>query len=693
MIYCLHEFLIGTISRVLLCLFLIMLVGQELSPVFAAAVEVDGGGASATSELTITPESLLAEAVAARKEGDMATAFDLYAKVYYDFPEEPIAAKAIWQLAEYKKHLAQEGKVPWESVKDAYRNYVSSYPGANNIAQAYFEVGVSLYFMRYQREALSYFKLAVQRLPDNELAGKAELWQAKVLLGIGRVAEASEKYSDLANNGDAQIRLRALVGQAEILNIKKQFTDSLKIYHELAGQQANFFLAAPESLRIFGQANLLAGNVERGRGQLLHYLNVAEGYVDRPAILFQVAESYWRQKKYLVAKKMYQLVVEEGRAGDQAVVLSQMRIAMYLDDPQRETVKWERFLPLTDSQGDKPYIEVLDKFYDNPIAQDARLGLFRRFAARNDIAGMLDYGQNYLRIARFSEMTLADKQKGGEVLLELAERLLAEKKYQKLYNLYYSEHEHVKDFHNGRLLYLVGQAMDAMVMYDQAALIYYRALKWPLSKADKIDLYYRRANVYLLMGDLASADRLLKYLRKIYAGSKELGEIMSYSGRLREAQERDVEALAFYRSAADIATFSEKKVKYASDVIRLASALDSSAAMTEINSYKSSGILAGVALQKWYGKAGDTLRELGKCNEAVLAYEAALAEDLQGDGNVTQAVHLYLGDCLLALGNEGDALTQYKAAREGENEMLKTMALERLNQQEIDNELARLKSK
>lgn len=660
------------------------------APAIVEDAEPDG---AKKQEAKASADEMFQKVTSTREEGDITGAIDLYQKIHTTFPDEAIGGKALWDLAGYKKQLALEGKGEWESARDAYREYISFYPGAKNISEAYFEIGVALNYMGYQRESLTYFKLCLKRLPSDELLGKVKLWQAKVFFAIGRFSEAEEKYQELSKHGDASIRLQAQMGKVEIFNSKKEFYSSLKIFHDLERQKPSFIFDAPEVLRFYGQTNILAGNIEKGRDQLLHYLNVAEGKVDRSEILFQVGESYWQQKKRQVAKKLFQRAIEEGQKRDRSIILSEMRIGQYLDDPLRKPAKWEMPHDLTDPIGDQPYLEVLDLFYEDPLAQDARLGLFRRFSARHDLAGMLDYGRNYLRMARLSEMSSVDKEKSGEVLLKLAEVLFAKQKYQDVYDLYYSEHEHVKNFPNGRLLYLVGQAMEAMAIYDQAAVIYYRALKWPLSKEDKIALYYRRANVYLRMGDLAASERLLTYLRKIYKGTKELGEILSYSGRLREAQKKEMEALVFYRQAAEIATFSEKKAAYASDVIRLASALDSSTALYEINLYKEKGLLAGSALQEWYAKAGDTLRGLGKFSEAILAYNAALAEDLPKDSKVVQAVQLYLGDSLFALNENEKGLEQYKMASEGDDELLKTLAVERQNQKRIEFELSRMKGK
>jgi len=635
----------------------------------------------------------MSQAQEARKAGDTDSAFDLYRRVYYDFPDDPLAVQALWDLATYKKSLAQLGRLSWEDVRDAYREYISFFPGAANIALAYFEVGEALYAMHYQREALSYFKLCAKRLPDKELAAEAESWQLKILIEIGRLSEAAKKIEELSHYDSPKVRLRAKVREAELLYLRKDYSGAMEIYHKLRAKNPEFYVEAPEGLRVFGQTELALGRTKRGREKLFYYLNLAEHLGNRAMVLFSMGESYWQERRFRSALKMYHRALSMGAPDSRPVILSRMRISQYLDSPGHQPVKWEVQHKLSDPAGDKPFTDVLDHFYDDPLAQDARLCLFRRFAARDDLDGMRDYGGNYLRIGELDKMSPEEIQEAGNLLMVLIEHLLKAKRYQELYDLYYSQHRYVVLFQNGRLLYLVGQALDAMSMEKQAALLYYRALKWPMTPEDKIELYYRRADLYLRMGDLGAADRLLKYLRKIYKGKRELGEIMTYSGRLREAQKRPKEALKFYRAAADIVTFPEKKAAYASDVIRLASVIDGSAAMKEIAYYRKEGLLRGVALQEWYGKTGDGFKKDGNCPEALTAYEAALGEGLPQDGKLAQKIHLHMGDCLAHAQRSEDARKQYSLAAAGPDNILKSLAQGRMNEDDISSQLQALKAR
>jgi tetratricopeptide (TPR) repeat protein len=666
-----------------------------------------GKGANYESGTVPTAADLWKKAVLSEEDQDKRLTADLYADVHKQFPETPEAEKALWKSIGLNNELAKAGERDWEVLRNQYREYVSYYPGGKHVAQAYLGQGIALHYMDYQREALTYFKLCIKRFPEEPLASEAKLWLAKVLTDVGKTDEAEEIYNELATTVISRIKLRAVLGKAEILNSRGDYSAALKIYHDLNARNSNFFLDDIEALRIFGKTNIFAGNVERGQNQLIHYLNLSGDPMDRADVLFEIGESYWRQKKFQAAWKMYARVIEEGNENRRSVLFSHMRIAQYLDDPNRPRERWDKPSKLTDPEGDKPYLAVLDQFYNDPLAQEARDGLFWRFKARDDLKNMLDYGKNYLRLARLNEGT-ADKQETGRVFLALVETLLQKKKYKDLYDIYYSEYETVKDYPDGRLLYNVGRAMEALGLYEQAAVVYYRAMKWPLSPEDKIDLYYRRANVYLFMKDYEAAERLLTYLREIYKGKPEAGEIYSLSGRLREGQNKDREALEFYRKAVEETTSPDKaelssssaqtklmplrykKSSNASAAGRLALLLDGSAALPEIEGYRKNGYLSGVDLQKMYASAGDILRKKGEYKKAAEIYGAALVEGLPTEGEVVQSVHLYLGDSLLAVQKREEGLKHYQEAAQGKDPLLKKMAQERLNQNDIEMGLSKL---
>ncbi len=303
--------------------------------------------------------------------------------------------------------------------------------------------------------------------------------------------------------------------------------------------------------------NIRYGKIARGRNQLYHYLNLVGESLYRLEVMFELGDSYLVKTDIASAQKLYQQVVEEGNENEKEVLLSKLRMAQFLDNPKLKLSKWQRANDLKDEKGDVVYLNVLDRYFKDPLAQGARYGLFLRYKAREDLDKAYPVGRDFLRNLDPDTEKVENYDRVGVVLLYLADEFLKEKRYQDIYDLYFAEYRHVKEYPDGTILYKIGQALEALNLFDKAAVVYYRAQKWPLTDAEKIDLYYRRARVYLELQDFDSADRLLKHLRKVYKGTDSVGEVYSYSGKLFQALGDSNKALEFYVKAVDKPTFTE----------------------------------------------------------------------------------------------------------------------------------------
>jgi tetratricopeptide (TPR) repeat protein len=185
---------------------------------------------------------------------------------------------------------------------------------------------------------------------------------------------------------------------------------------------------------------------------------------------------------------------------------------------------------------------------------------------------------------------------------------------------------------------------------------------------------------------------LLEHLRKTYAGTKELGEIQYYSGRLREEQKRFDDALAFYDQALPQLSQPEKKQLCAEGRLRmLLQAKRFSEMLVSLDGYRKEGWLSATALQGWYRKVGDMLRQENRTEETIKAYLGAVGENMPQEGGVAQGVHLHLGDLLVQLGEFDRGRDHFRKAQTGADPFLKKLAEERLNQLEIDRSLTALK--
>jgi hypothetical protein len=426
------------------------------------------------------------------------------------------------------------------------------------------------------------------------------------------------------------------------------------------------------------------GREEDARNSLFHYLNLAENPVDREEILFELGESYLRGGDGRTALKLYERVLEDGTREDRIAVMARFRRAEYMDNPERRTIKGQPAPDLTDPEGDKPFLAVIEAYPGDPITQDARRALFLRYQARNDAAAAADIGGSYLHHDKPGLAAGKKENFSGKILLYLGEGFLARKEYDKLYQLYVAEYRQVSSLENGRFLYLVGQALEALSLLDQASAVYFRAQGLPLSDEDKADLYSRRAEVYLLRKNLAAANRLLCYVRDIYKDSEYLGEFHYLTGKLNEAQGEKKEALAWYVQATAAAPVPPKIKVYVEARLRMLATLGLYPEGLEVLSRaRQKQWLGPEALQGWYKDFGDGLAKQG-APSAVGAYLAGVDGDMPKESKAAQQIHLQLGDLFRKRGEMEKGRGHLQKAQAGPDELLKKKAKTILNQIEID---------
>lgn len=685
-----------------LCFFICCFLGLSfLSTPAKVAAQDQPSSAGVPAEAVSIPlyEKLWNDALNALDLDNRKGAAALFYRSYMSDPGSEKAEEALWRAAQLSKEVAIKSRKPdWEMVRNLFKMYTTYFPDSERYQEAYFEVGQAHFHMGIFRDALVYFNLFLKRFPKSALLPDARYWKANALFKLGQLDEAEKVFQELSRQGDEGLRVRAIIGDlgnggfglGDIQSARGRYLDALQLYENIKKQKPVFHLEHPELLLKMGRVYFNLQDEVRGCNYLFYFLNLAEQSPLRTTVIFELAESFYRQDN-MAALKLYDKAMEEGEPGDRPVVLSRFRKAQYLDDPKRALPKWQKRGDLTDPKGDSPYEGVVEYFEDDPLAQEARYGLFLRYMARGDVDNAYDIGEEYLGHVDAEIEMKSGRAWAGRIVVYLAEELLKKKEYQEVYQLYRVQQPYVVAYPRGRLLYLVGKALEALSLYDQAAVVYYRALGLPLSDAEKIDLYYRRAEVYLAMRDYASADRLLTHLRKTYKDTKEAGEIYSLSGRFSEVHSDYEDALSYYADAARILTFPDKRAFYGRNHLRMLFALEKyDKAAETLAGYRQEDWFSVAELQDWYGRLGEAFCRRKKFQAAADALLVALDESMPQDTEI-QPLQVCLGDSLFQLGRPDEGRAYYQKAKLGNDPLWKKLASERLQQNVIAESVSELR--
>ncbi|MEW6289195.1 MAG: tetratricopeptide repeat protein [Thermodesulfobacteriota bacterium] len=617
-------------------------------------------------------------------------AADFFLQYYRQYPDSPRAEEALWKAANLARELSLDRPdADWLKVQELFRSFTIDYPQSSHLPDAYYEVANAYYQMRFYREALTYFGLFIKRFADSPRVNEAMSMKARILLKVGRLEDAARVYRELEQSADEVGNLRGQAGLAHIDLVKGKFQEALAVYLKILKKRPSFYIDDPEVLHNKGLANLRVGKAQEGRKDLLQYLNIAGDEAARPDILFELGESYMADGHRQMARRIYEQVIEEGGKDDRPVVLSRLRLAQEASAPP-EAPSADTKEKVVPPENDKAFQDVLDLHYQDPTSQDARFELVRRYWQRKEYDQAYNMGKAYFR----NEPAAAEKQGEvvdimGQILAMRMTGLFQERKFAAVYQTYKDEYPYVQLYKRATLLFFTGRALEEMGLYGQASVIYYRAMALALTDEEQLDLYIHRAQTYLADNDIKSAQRLLKYLRKIYAADAAMGEVCFLSGHLREKQKRSRDALKFYQIAVEKPTFAEKKNKYAADYLRLLFEVDEIREKASIlDTFQRENWLPPNDLQYWYGKLAERYRKDNQLEKARGAYLAALGEKMPQDNEAAQMFQLNLGDVLLALGKREEAMAYFRKALAGADSLVKKLAQQRLTQEDINRAMA-----
>jgi tetratricopeptide (TPR) repeat protein len=636
-------------------------------------------------------EKLWSQAMELFSNGDDEDSAKQFLTFYKRYPEHIRAEEALWRAAFLYRGLAfTSSDVEWDKVMELFRSFTTEYPESERLADAYFEVAHAYSQMNYHREAITYYSLYLKRFPSGSKASKATFLKAGSMLQIQRFKEAAGVYARLKETDDPINRLRGEAGEGHIFFAQGKYHDALGIYKRILRHNPSYYISDPEILRFMGIASLRVNNDEEGLGNLIHYLNLSGPGQFRADVLFEMAESYFKQGNTLAANHFYGQIISEGNKDDKLVLLSLFRLAQKKKETLAVSEKDKRE-ELTEKKQDKPFQDILDKHYADPLSQDARYELVKRHWEREEFDQAFVIGKAYLRYDTEEVQKKEVHNILGHILEKRVEGLLDQQQYEEVYQLYLDEYPYVKGYQRGRLLFLVGRALESMSLWKEASTVYYRALGLSLTPEEKLDLYFHRAQTYIAGNEIPSAQRLLKYLRKIYVIEPAIAEIYFLSGKLREIQKRQEDAIAFFQMAVESYPEDNRKAEYAENYLRLLFELEKTAeAKKVLGRFKKESWLNPEKEIDWFIRLGDAYRMHKNFSQAIEIYQSILTAKEPGKPSALQSVHLHLGDALLKSGDEKAAFLQLEKAIAGNDATIQGLARERLEQARIDKSLAEL---
>ncbi len=189
------------------------------------------------------------------------------------------------------------------------KNFVWQYPDAPEAIQAYYLLGRFHMKTGYTSEGRAYLQLLSNKYPDSH-------WTSEALLTLLQSA------TDEADKRSVEVFLQSLMKRHPDSLASKASWIYLTLLQMKAGEEKNvanelskieqedpqFYLKVPAFLDIKARLLVKQGKEAEARDAWLMYLNQVKDNTLKPEILFQVAESLYRDGKQLEAENYYNLL-------------------------------------------------------------------------------------------------------------------------------------------------------------------------------------------------------------------------------------------------------------------------------------------------------------------------------------------------------------------------------------------------
>lgn len=616
----------------------------------------------------------------------------LFQSLYDAFPDSSKSEEALWRAAQLKKRLALQADDPdWEEVLYLYRTFVTAFPKSQYAPQAYFEVGCTNQKMNLYREALTYFKLFQKRYPGSALLPQVKYRQALVMLEIGKADDAEKILHSLADTEDQTLRIAVSIALGDSLSRKNRWGDSLEKYQQVLKESPKYFFDDPEFLRKLGVVHCRMQDEQACRERLYYFLNLVEGVGGRAEALFELAESHRRKNEEGLALRLYEMILDPDSNAGAFADFAELRKAQYRDALTETEPGVRKAGDLNDPAEDRPFLDVIDRHHDHPLVADAFYSLFVRYRFRGNLEQSIEAGRSFLRKAQPGSPAVDDQVK--DVLDYLGTNMLAAGEHEKLYELYRAEHDLVNAVQSGTFIYHVGRALETLGLLNEAAAVYYRALAFPLTEAEKAALYFQRAHVYMVNNDLASAERLLAYLQEIYTDKPEAEMVYFLSGQFAELKKRPEEAIQIYEQIKPPLAYEENKSRYAEATLKILFDRGKySVFLQQAAIYGKHEWLSADVLQDWYVKAASAAIGASGGQYAEELYRSAVAAGMPPETSSAQQAHLGLGNIYYDAKEFVKSRDHFQLAQKGTDGLAARLAAQRLQQIEISRALSTMRT-
>ena len=201
-------------------------------------------------------------------------------------------------------------KEAFQQLTAGLKQFIRSYPDAPEAAEAYYLLGEGYLNAGFESEGMANLQIAAQKFPESPWAEEALMALLRYMEKSGGKGKNEAFYRNLIKkypNSKAG-RIAIIASGMERLAKGQKAKVSLEL-ENMEKDNPNLFLEVPMALDLKARILSMDGKEEEARALWLQYLNLASSKSAKTQTIFNIAESFFREKQWVQARKYYGLLV------------------------------------------------------------------------------------------------------------------------------------------------------------------------------------------------------------------------------------------------------------------------------------------------------------------------------------------------------------------------------------------------
>lgn len=205
---------------------------------------------------------------------------------------------------------AGNDKEAFKQLTNTLKQFIRAYPDAPEVAEAYYLLGEGYLNAGFESEGLANLQIAAQKFPESPWAEEALLAMLRYMEKTGDRSKNEAFYKDLIKkHPQSKAAQIARIASAMERLAKGQKAKVVVEMENMEKDNPNLFLDVPMALDLKAHILAMEGKEEEARALWMQYLNLSSSQSAKTQTIFNIAESFFREKQWVQAKKYYGLLV------------------------------------------------------------------------------------------------------------------------------------------------------------------------------------------------------------------------------------------------------------------------------------------------------------------------------------------------------------------------------------------------